>query len=241
MNADGADERARGVGAPQPVRLPPRVLALTPGDLAPAHTARFLVTAARAIAAGLDALVLREPGLSDRATLELARALRLRLGERGYLVLHDRVHLAEAAGADAVQLGFRSLAPAEARRVLTPGIAIGFSAHAGDALGAWEASDFLLLGPVFETPSKRGLKEPLGLAEFARECSRSPRPVWALGGITAANAAEVLARGARGVAVRRALFGTSAGAAHAGGASAGGASDPAAAVRAFAPWLDARA
>lgn len=241
MNASGADELVRGARAPQPVRLPPRVFALTPGELEPAHTARFLVHAARAIAAGLSAILLREPALSDRATLELARALRLRLGPHGYLAVHDRVHLAAAAGADAVQLGFRSLTPADARRVLAPGIAVGFSAHAGDALAAWEASDFLLLGPVFDTPSKRGLKEPLGLAEFERECGRAPRPVWALGGITAANAAEVLARGARGVAVRGALFGASAVDASSVGTSAGGASDPTAAVRAFAPLLGPRA
>lgn len=223
-----AREAARSAGTAPSVRLPPRLLALSPGDLSPAHTARFLVEAARAIAAGLDAIVLREPELSDRATLELARELRLRLGPRGYLVLHDRVHLAEASGADAVQLGFRSLAPADARSVLAPGIAIGFSAHAGDALEPWAASDFLLLGPVFDTPSKRGLKEPFGVAGFARECARAPRPVWALGGITAANAREVLACGARGVAVRGAILGT----------SVGSAGDPAAAVRAFAARLD---
>lgn len=221
MNASGATA----------VRLPPRVLALTPGELGPAHTDRFLVAAARAISAGLDGLVLREPALSDRATLGLARALRERLGPRGYLSVHDRVHLAAAAGADAVQLGFRSLAPADARLVLAPGIAIGFSAHAGDARELWEASDFLLLGPVFDTPSKRGVKEPLGVAGLARECARAPCPVWALGGVTAANARELLACGARGVAVRGAVF----------GASAAGAHDPEAAVRAFGPLLDARA
>jgi hypothetical protein len=68
-----------------------------------------------------------------------------------------------------VQLGFRSLPPADARAQLAPTIAIGFSAHAGDELALWQASDYLLLGPVFDTPSKRATIEPLGLEGLARE------------------------------------------------------------------------
>ena len=225
-------------------RLPPRLLALTPGTVGPAHVERFAHAAARAIAAGLEGVLLREPELSDKAVLELAHALRARLDEgvsaasapadvqrddgarserRGWLAVHDRVHLARAARADAIHLGFRSLAPADARSVLPEDVALGFSAHAGDDAAAWAACDYLLLGPVHDTPSKRGVKEPLGLDGFARELARAPRPVWALGGITAANAGEALARGARGVAVRAAVF---------------GAGEPALAVRALLAALD---
>ncbi|MBI5364206.1 MAG: thiamine phosphate synthase [Planctomycetes bacterium] len=188
-------------------RLPPRLLALSPGDLAPADVERFLVRAARAIAAGLSGVLLREPALSDRVVLELALALRARLGPGGWLAVHDRVHLAVAAGADAVQLGFRSLTPADARAVLPEHVAIGFSAHADDPIEPWCASDFLLLGPVFDTPSKAGVKAPLGLDGLAREVARAPRPVWALGGITAERARAVIDAGATGVAVRGALLG----------------------------------
>lgn len=197
-------------------RLPSRLVALTPGTLEPAHVERFLHSASRAIAAGLDSVLVREPGLSDRAVLELALALRARLDaretpgldarEKAWLGLHDRAHLAHAARADGVHLGFRSLPPSEARRVVGAEVALGFSAHAGDELEPWAASDYLVLGPVFDTSSKRGWKEPLGLAGFARELARAPVPVWALGGIRAQNAREVLALGARGVAVRGALL-----------------------------------
>lgn len=200
------------------IRLPPRLVALTPGTLGAAHVARFANDAARAIAAGLEGVLLREPELSDKAVLELAHALRARLDpphargaepapRRGWLAVHDRAHLVRAAGADAVHLGFRSLPPVEARRVVAEDVTLGFSAHAGDDVATWTACDYLVLGPVFDTPSKRGLKAPLGLDGFARELARAPRPVWALGGITAANAGELLALGARGVAVRAAVFG----------------------------------
>jgi len=192
------------------MRLPPRLLALSPGTLAPADRERFVIQAARAVAAGLRGLLLREPALGDRATLELAQALRARLdaaSEPGWLGLHDRVHLAREAGADAVHLGFRSLTPREARALLPADIALGFSAHAGDDLDPWRDSDYLLLGPVFETASKQGLREALGLDGFARELARSPRPVWAIGGITPERAPEVLATGCAGLAVRGGIFG----------------------------------
>ena len=58
--------------------------------------------------------MLREPRLPDREFLELARELAARCRERGaWFCVHDRVHAALAAGADAVQLGFRSLVPRE--------------------------------------------------------------------------------------------------------------------------------
>jgi thiamine-phosphate pyrophosphorylase len=187
-------------------RRPPRLYALTPGDLDVAHVDRFAITAARACAAGLAGILLREPELSDKATLALAQRLRARLGPEGFLALHDRVHLAEAAGADAVHLGFRSLPPADARAILPPSIAIGFSAHAGDAPELWNACDHLLLGPVFATPSKAGWKEPLGPDGLAHILATTTLPVWALGGITAANARALLELGCAGIAVRGALL-----------------------------------
>lgn len=199
-------------------RLPPRLVALTSGALAQASEAR-LETEIRALALrvatarahGLRGVLVREPDLGDRATLELAIALRKALGDDGWVGLHDRVHLAAAAGADAVHVGFRSLSPREARALVPAHIAVGFSAHAGDALPARAESDYLVLGPVFDTPSKRGWKEPLGVEGFARELARDTRPTWALGGVDASNAEALLTRGAAGVAVARALLGAAEG------------------------------
>ena len=57
-------------------RLPAALLALTPGDLEPSSCVAFVHRASRASAAGLEALLVREPELSDRATLDLLRFLR---------------------------------------------------------------------------------------------------------------------------------------------------------------------
>ncbi|MBL4771052.1 MAG: thiamine phosphate synthase, partial [Planctomycetes bacterium] len=56
------------------------------------------------------------------------------------------------------------------------------------------------------TPSKVGLKEPVGLGELTRRCVASPVPIWGLGGIDASNVSTVLQCGVSGVAVRGAIW-----------------------------------
>jgi thiamine-phosphate pyrophosphorylase len=188
-------------------RLPGRILALTPGDLRDESTAELVRRARAAVEAGLDSILLREPEMSDRATLELARDLRSVLGATGWLGIHDRVHLALAARADAVHLGFRSLAIREARSIIPDLAAIGFSAHAHDDPESWTGADYLVFGPVFETSSKRGVLGPVGVEGLAAAVRSTSIPIWALGGIDAARAHEVAETRCRGIAVRGALLG----------------------------------
>lgn len=187
-------------------RLPGRLLALTPGTLTPGGEQALLARARVAIAAGLDSILLREPELSDAATLALARELRMLLGPDGWLGAHDRVHLAAAAGADAVHLGWRSLPIQVARAILDPSIAIGFSAHATDDPAAWSDADYVVFGPVFDTASKRGHLDPVGVEGLERAVRSTRTPVWALGGITPDNAATLARTGCRGIAVRGAVL-----------------------------------
>jgi thiamine-phosphate pyrophosphorylase len=181
--------------------LPPRLVALSPGDLAERDVPRFLRAVESALEAGLRGILLREPGLEDRPLLAAARALRASLPADAYFVLHDRVHLVEAAGAHAVHLGFRSLAPGVARELVADEIALGFSAHAGDAQDAWAGADYLFFGPVLDTPSKRGLQAPVGFDGLRRAVERAQLPVWAIGGLRPEHAAPALAHGAAGIAV----------------------------------------
>lgn len=196
-------------------RTPPRLVALTPGRGAEPLSA--LVGAA--VEGGLEGLVLREPSLADGAFLALARRLRPLVR---WLALHDRPHLALAAGADAVHLGFRSLAPTEARRVVPGEVALGRSCHAEDDPAALGDVDYVTFGPVFATPSKAGLREPTGVAALRAFADAAPCPVLALGGLTAERAAACRAAGAFGVAAIGDLL---------------GASDPAARARAFGSAL----
>ena len=47
-----------------------------------------------------------------------------------------------------------------------------------------DGADYVILGPIFETPSKREFGAPLGLAALADACRRSSIPVFAIGGMT---------------------------------------------------------
>jgi thiamine-phosphate diphosphorylase len=186
--------------APATARLPGRLLALTPGTLDERAAREFPHKAAAAVEAGLEAVLVREPGLPDRALLELARALREVLGPSRWLGVHDRVHLVAACGADAVHLGWRSLPPAEARALLAPGVALGLSAHAHDAPARWGEADYVVFGPVLETASKRGLVPPTGFDVLKRAVRSTRTPIWALGGLAPEHGREALAAGASGVA-----------------------------------------
>jgi len=183
--------------------LPGPLLAISPGALrGKADRDEFVRRAGAAFEAGLRALIVREPGLDERAYLALLRRLLDGLArfDGAWIAAHDRVHAALAAGVHGVQLGFRSLAPREARALCAGRLALGFSAHAGDPEGAREGADYLLLGPVRATPSKAGRLEPLGFEGLAAAARAEERPLWAIGGLRPEHAAPALAAGARGVA-----------------------------------------
>ncbi len=201
------------------MRRPPRLVALSAGERDASDAPRLLAAVAAAARAGLEGVLLREPRWEDGALLAAARALRA-LFPDVWLAVHDRPHVALAAGADAVHLGFRSLPPALVReRLGGPGACgIGRSTHAGDEPASWRGADYLFLGPVRDTPSKRGWREPIGLEGLRQGIASAGLPVLAIGGLGPADARGVLDAGAHGLAVRAGIL---------------AAADPAAAVRAY--------
>ncbi len=180
--------------------LPPRILALSPGTLARADFSDFIGRLRAAVQAGLGGVLVREPALHDRDQVVLIERAREILAH-GWLGVHDRAHLATPLGCDGLHLGFRSLSPLAARLVAGPEVALGFSAHAHDSPDARAGADYLFVGPLHETPSKRGLVPALGLAGLASEMKGERLPIWAIGGIRPEDVSSVLDRGARGVAV----------------------------------------
>lgn len=194
----------------------PRLIALSPGTLAADGAPAFLSALARALAAGLPGVLLREPGLSDRHLLALGREVRaLASGAGAWFALHDRAHLAGELRADALHLSFRSLRPGElAWR--PPDLALGLSTHAHDDPGAWVGADYLFHGPLRAVPGKPLV--PLGLAGLAAARARTALPMFALGGVQVDDVPALRAAGLHGIAVRTGIL---------------GASDPAAATRAF--------
>ena len=158
----------------------------------------------RAIAAGVDWVQIREKDLAARQLfghIERAVQQARRLGFTRVMV-NDRLDLALAAHADGVHLGTRSMAVDVVRRLSPPGLIVGASCHSLKEARAAElaGADYILLGPVFETPSKRQYGPPLGLGKLREITRQVAIPVLALGGISSDRVAACRENGAAGIA-----------------------------------------
>jgi thiamine-phosphate pyrophosphorylase len=165
----------------------------------------LLDVVAAALDGGIRAVQLRERDLSTHELLALAERLRA-LTQRyaAALLINDRVDVALACAADGVHLPADSFAVADARALLGAQRLIGVSTHApAEVAGA----DFVVVGPIYDTPSKRSFGAPLGLSALAAARAATKLPLLAIGGIDASRVAEVRAAGADGVAVIRAVLG----------------------------------
>ena len=164
----------------------------------------------RLCAGGASLVQFREKSLpaSDfydeaQAALRVTRELRIRL------IINDRVDVALALGADGVHLGQDDLAPTAARELLGENAIIGLSTHnMSQALEAQKAPiDYLAFGPIFSTTTKQDTSPVVGLAGLAEvRLITEGLPLVAIGGITEANAAEVIQAGADSVAVVSSLL-----------------------------------
>jgi thiamine-phosphate pyrophosphorylase len=153
--------------------------------------------------AGITLPQLRAKTLGAGALTELTADLVTRLGELGCrLVVNDRADVALAARAAGVHLGDEDLPVVVARALLGPEAIVGYSTHSLDDVAAapTEAS-YLGFGPVFESPTKAGVREPRGLTLLGAACRASKLPVVAIGGITRLHAPSVWSAGAASCAV----------------------------------------
>lgn len=161
----------------------------------------------RAAQAGCQLIQIREKGLSAKALGEFTRAAIKCARPHGARVLvNDRFDVAMATGADGVHLRASSIPAHEVRSIVAEkrldDFLIGVSTHSivEAALAADGGADFIVCGPVYDTPSKRAFGAPLGLERFGEICGAVKIPVLALGGINLSNYLEPLRRGASGIA-----------------------------------------
>src|SRR5207244_8062428 len=106
----------------------------------------------------------------------------LTLDTRALLIVNDRVDVALAVGADAVQRTSTSLAVEDIRAIADKRLRIGASVHSlPDALQAeLEGADWLVFGPVYDTPSKSMYGPPQGLDKIQRDAAPVRIPVDAI-------------------------------------------------------------
>jgi len=156
-----------------------------------------------AVRARVDLIQLREKDLATRELAELAgAAVGISRGSATRIVVNDRLDIAMAVGADGIHLGGQSAPPEAVRRQVGTGFVVGASCHSLDEALQAEAggADYLLLGPIFDTPSKRRYGPPLGLDKLSEVAKRTSIPVLALGGITVERVRTCLESGATGLA-----------------------------------------
>ncbi len=145
---------------------------------------------------------IREKHLEARALFSLAlQAQKIMLPEGTLLLLNERTDIAFAVGLQGVHLQENSLAPNRLRSFF-PKLLFGKSVHslAAARIAEETGADYLLFGPIFDTPSKRRYGSPQGLEKLGELCQKTSLPVFAIGGITPWNAASCRAEGAYGVA-----------------------------------------
>jgi thiamine-phosphate pyrophosphorylase len=166
---------------------------------------------AECVAAGLPAVQAREKDLGAADLAVLCRRLReLTRAHGARLIVNDRVDVALAVGADAVQRTQGSLPVDDIRRVAGSRLAIGASVHSlEDAIDAeLRGADWVVFGPIYDTPSKRRWGPPQGLERLAKAASAVRVPIVAIGGITPERVKDVRAAGATGVAAIAAILDT---------------------------------
>ena len=185
-----------------------------------------IIEVAKAVAtSGTDVIQLRDKVSRDREVFSLALKLRdIAHGANVLFLINDRPDIAALSNADGVHLGQEDLAVSDARRLLGPGKVVGVSAHSvAEARRAEEdGADYIGLGAIFPTETKEKaivqgvslIREVLPLVSI---------PVFVLGGIRLENLNEVMAAGAKRVAVGSGLIATG---------------DPGAAARAFKERLE---
>ena len=159
---------------------------------------------------GASLVQLREKQMPASEFYEQAKAA-VSVAERNgvKLIVNDRVDVALAANAHGVHLGQDDMPPEAARRLLGAEVILGFSTHnIEQAVAATELPiDYIAIGPIFQTSTKTDTSPVLGL-EGLRAVRRAigDFPLVAIGGISHANAAEVVEAGADSVAVISALL-----------------------------------
>ena len=161
-----------------------------------------------AVLGGVSCVQLREKQLNTRDFVALAQSLKAVLSPRGIpLVINDRIDVALACQADGVHLGQSDMAVQDARRLLPPGVFIGWSVETPQQVQQADRLpvDYLGVSPVFATPTKTDTSTPWGLEGLRQVRSQTPLPLVAIGGVHAGNAAQVLAAGADSLAVVSAI------------------------------------
>ncbi len=158
---------------------------------------------------GLVGVQLRAKRASDRQLVQWGRDLREVTRATGStLAVNRRVDVAQIVSADAVHLPELGLSIAGLRKLWPEFPMMGVSRHdrAGLMAAEHDRATYAFLSPVFHVPGKA---RPIGIHGFRSAIADVGIPTYALGGIGDEDWKALLAAGAFGVAIRRAIYSVS--------------------------------
>ena len=161
----------------------------------------------QAVEGGVEVVHLREKDLASGELYHLATRLRKITLGKALLIINDRIDIALAISADGVHLPASSLPVYVAKKLGADRLLVGRSVHSVEEAKEAEEqeADYIILGTIYKTASHPGRK-PAGRGLVRKARAAVEIPIYAIGGINASNAAEVMAAGANGVAVIRAIL-----------------------------------
>lgn len=166
-----------------------------------------------AVAGGIQWIQLRAKDETAREFYELALAAAKLTEGRAELLINDRIDVylaakAEGAAVTGVHIGQKDLPVRVARQIIGDGI-LGLSASSRENIEQAnldaEVIDYLGVGAVRATPTKKDHPTPLGLDGFALRTTWTQLPCVAIGAVTADDAGAIRSGGGAGLAVVRAI------------------------------------
>jgi thiamine-phosphate pyrophosphorylase len=167
--------------------------------------AQLLAVIRAAAENGADWIQVRDHRASARELFDLARAVVTLCRPGGVRVaVNDRIDVALAVGADAVQLGDRSL-PVRVARDLVGALSLGVSVHSLESAVQAGGADWITFGHVFPTASHPDATSR-GVNALAQAVQAVHIPVIAIGGIGTRQVGPVIQAGAAGIAVISAIL-----------------------------------
>lgn len=168
------------------------------------YSGNWLDNVRAAVEGGVTCVQYRDTECEAKVQYERILALRDAIGRTPIIVNND-AELAHAVRANGVHVGQGDMPPDEVRAIVGPNCEIGLSITDVEQVPKIdrEIVDCIGIGPVFDArKTKSDASEAMGPDELRAIVSRVPDiPNCAIGGITLANAAEVIAAGAKGLAV----------------------------------------
>lgn len=162
------------------------------------------------LAAGIRIIQYREKEKSTGEKYEEALILQRLTREAGALfIVNDDPGLAAMVKADGVHLGQDDYPLPAVRSLLGPECIIGLSTHSPEQAvkAAAAGADYIGVGPLFPTRTKQDVCPAVGLDYLEYAVNHINLPLVAIGGIKEHNLAEVLACGAKCVAMVTELVG----------------------------------